>query len=145
MIQKLSCLILLFLLVPASGCRSWWQDDRPLPTVPPYEQKKLSSEVMTEEQIVNKIVTDISLKLAVSGQGVCRIVPAGKLSKICEKVLESLRQMGLVHSSGNVTLQLCEKKTPQQWIIYIQENKQGEYFYYYSIKEKGKSYGSHKQ
>lgn len=94
---KNSALILLFCsLIPLTGCRSLIrEDDRPVPTEPPYAVSPAETEkIYSETDAVNAAVSAVSLRLAVSGSGPFQVRPVnGRTTPPGLQVIRALYNM----------------------------------------------------
>ena len=121
MLKKIALILLFCSLVPLTGCRSWFQeDDRPVPTEPPYAVSPAETEkIYSETDAVNAAVSAVSLRLAGSGTGPFQVLPVnGRTTPLGFQVIRSLYNMKQAQSSAPHVLNWEDSRNEQgQWRI----------------------------
>lgn len=120
-----------------TGC-SWFRpENRPAPVKPPYPAVNPAEQTKTEEELINDIVSEISLQIAISGRGPFHVIPTGKTSPRCRKVIHALESMELIKEAG-IPLYLYET-TGRKNRICLKEADKTKIFYEknFSIETKG--------
>lgn len=101
--------------------------------VPAAGKQSKESIFIREERLVNEIVSAISLQMALSPAGPCRILCRKKPSALAEKIFFSLASMGLVRNDGKHSLHLTEEDQKTAIRFRLTESGSGKIFFEYHI------------
>lgn len=139
-------ILLLGMITLFSGgcaCISGQGTEKPAPAGDPYSvpssgQKRTESISAREERLINDAVSALSLQIALSREGVCRILCYKKPSVLVEKILLSLATMGLIRKDAEHTLYLSEEKQKGSVRLRLIRAKENKIFFEYHISEQEK-------
>lgn len=101
--------------------------------IPAAEKPSAESISLREERLINEIVSAISLQMALSPAGPCRILCRKKPSVLAEKIFLSLASMGLIRNDGKQSLYLTEEDQKTAIRFRLTESGSGKIFFEYHI------------
>lgn len=137
MLKRIALILLFCSLVPLTGCRSLflWEDDRPVPTEPPYAVSPAETEkIYTEAEAVNAAVSAVSLRLAVSGAGPFQVRAVnGRTTSRGFQVIRALYNMKQAQFSAPYILD-WEDSRNEQGLWQIRLMRDGQIFFGKTLK-----------